>query len=184
MGCGAVSEIMERPPVRDIPVAVAGDLVLVREPGIVVSAGAFTVLSSGFGFELHIAADMSDPAVRLPQDMFSVERDWRAHSTWMSIGYSDGRACDACIQRCTLPGDENNRESKDIKVKFMFNPDESAWSSRWWVSPLPPPGPLELTVHLDGHAGPVGTASLDAGVLLAAASMVEKVDAYRTDTSP
>jgi hypothetical protein len=177
MGCGAVSEITERPPVHDIPVAVAGDLVLVRECGIVVSASAFTVASSGFEFELHVAADIRDPAARLPHDLFSVERDWRADCTWMSIGYSDGRASDAYIQRCTLPGDENNQESTDIRVTFMFRPDGSAWSSRWWVSPLPSPGPLELTIHLDGHAGPVGTASLDAGVLLAAASMVEKLDA-------
>lgn len=167
---------MERPPARDIPVAVTGDLVLVRGPAIVVTAGAFTVSSSGFEFGLHVAADVSNPAVRLPRDMFCVERDWRAHCTWMSISYSDGRACDAFMQRCTLPGDEDNTDSKDINVTYLFHPDES-WASRWWVSPLPPPGPLELTIHLDGRAGPVGTASLDAGVLLAAAAMVEKVAA-------
>lgn len=169
-------EIMERPPVRDIPVAVAGDLVLVREPAMLVSAGAFTVSSSGFEFELHVAVDISDPAVRLPLHMFSVERDWRADCTWMSIGYADGRACDANMLRCTLPG-EDSRKSEDIKVGFLFNPDEAVRSSRWWVSPLPPPGPLTLTIHLNGRAGPVGTAILDAGVLLAAAAMVEKVDA-------
>jgi hypothetical protein len=167
---------MEHPPARDIPVAVAGDLVLVRESGLLVSAGAFAVSSSGFEFELHVAADVSDPAVQLPRDMFSVERDWRADCTWMSIGYADGRACDAYINGCALPGDDN-RESTDIRVSFMFNPDEYARSSRWWVSPLPPPGPLELTIHLNGRAGQVGAASLDAGVLLAAAAMVEKVDA-------
>lgn len=180
MGCaggGTMSKITELPPVRDIPVAVAGDLVLVRESGILVSAGAFTVSSSGFEFELHVAADMNDPEVRPPQDMFSVERAWRASCTWMSIRYPDGRACDACMQRCTLPGDEDNRQSKDIKVRFRFNPDEYARSSRWWVTPLPPPGPLELTIHVNGRAGPVGTASLDAGVLLAGAAMVRKIDA-------
>lgn len=169
-----MSEIMERPPVRDIPVAVTGDFVLVQGPAIVVTAGAFTVSSSGFEFGLHVAADISDPAVRLPVDMFCVERDWRARCSWMSIRYSDGRACDACITRCTLPGDEDNTESTDIRLKSMFNLDES-WASRWWVSPLPPPGPLELTIHLDGRVGLVGTASLDTGVLLAAAAMVEKV---------
>lgn len=172
-----MSQIMERPPMRDIPVAVAGDLVLVRESGLLVSAGAFTVSSCGFEFDLHAAADMSDPAVQRPQDLFSVERDWRAHCTWMSIGYADGRACDASILWCTLPGDHNNRKSQDIKVAFLCNPDEYTRSSRWWVSPLPPPGPVELTIHLNGRAGPVGTASLDAGILLAAAAMVEKVDA-------
>jgi hypothetical protein len=167
---------MENPPVRDIPVAVAGDLVLVRESGLLVSADAFTVSSSGFEFELHVAADLGDPAVQLPRDMFSVEQDWRADCTWMSIGYANGRSCDASIVWCTLPGDDSNRKSQDIKVAFMFNPDESARSYRWWVSPLPPPGPVELTIHLNGRVGPVGTASLDAGVLLAAAAMVEKVD--------
>lgn len=175
-----MSEVTEYPSVRDIPVAVAGDLVLVREPGLLVCAGAFTVSSHGFEFELRVAADPGDPAVRLPRDMFSVERDWRADCTWMSVRYSDGRACDACITLCTLPGDEDNRKSTDIRVTNTF--DVSARSSRWWavswwVSPLPPPGPVELTVHLDGRAGPAGSASLDAGVLLAAASMVEKVDA-------
>lgn len=166
---------MERPPVRDIPVAVSGDLVLIREAGILVSAGAFTVSSSGFEFGLHVATDISDPSVQLPRDMFSVERDWRERCTWVSIGYADGRTCEASMLWCTLPGDEAHRESGDIKVKFRFSPTESARSSRWWVSPLPPPGPVELTIHLDGRAGPVGTASMDAGVLLAAAAMVEKV---------
>jgi hypothetical protein len=172
-----VSEILERPPVRDIPVAVAGDLVLVREPGIVVSAGAFTVSSCGFEFELHVAADTSDPAVRLPMEMWSVERDWRADCTWMSVRYSDGRACDACIRRCTLPDDEDNTKSRDIRAAFMFSRGESSRSHRWWVSPLPPPGPLELTIHLNGRAGPVGRASLDAEVLLAAAATVKRVGA-------
>lgn len=171
---GAVSKITEDPPARDIPVAVAGDLVLVRGSSMLVSAGAFTVASSGFAFELRVAADMSDPAVRLPLDMFTTQRDWRADCTWMSIRYADGRACDAYVLRCTLPGVDDNRQSKDINVSFISNPDEYARSTRWWVSPLPPPGPVELTIHLNGREGPVGTACLDAGVLLSAAARVEK----------
>jgi hypothetical protein len=166
-----VSGVTETTPVRDIPVAVPGDLVLVREDGIVVCAGAFTVSSTGFEFEIRVVADESDPAVRLPKGTFSVERDWRADCTWMSIRYSDGRACDASTLTCAPPGDESGRKSADIVVKPTFAPDER--SSRWWVSPLPPPGPLAFTIHLDGRAGPVGTASLDAGPLLAAAAIVE-----------
>ena len=41
--------------------------------------------------------------------------------------------------------------------------------SRWWVSPLPPPGLVEFGVFLPGAAGPTGTASMDAAAILEAA---------------
>jgi hypothetical protein len=170
-----MSEITTQPFARDVPVAVAGDLVLVRESGLLVSAGAFTVWSTGFGFELHVAADAGNPEVSLPGDMWSLDRDWRDRCTWMSVHYSDGRACDANMNWCTLPDDESNTKSTQLRVEFTYSPGELARCSRWWVSPLPPVGPVKLTIHLDGRDGPVGTASLQAGPLLAAASELEKV---------
>jgi hypothetical protein len=41
--------------------------------------------------------------------------------------------------------------------------------SGWWVSPLPPPGPVGFTVFLQGAAEPSGTAVIDADPIIAAA---------------
>lgn len=167
-----MNRVEEAPPLRDIAVAVPGDLVLVQAPGLLVCAGAFTVSSAGFEFALRITADVSDPAARMPES-FALHRAGREHGTWLEVRFSDGRACSADLSGCTWPG-----EREDIRVKFMFggshNSDGRA-DFQWWVSPLPPPGPVELTVHLNGDAGPTGTSALDTRALLEAAATVEQV---------
>jgi hypothetical protein len=150
----------QQPPVRELPVAVPGDLVLVREPGLVVSAGCFAVSSAGFEFTLRTAFDVSDPAVRVPASL-AVHLDEREHDTWLEVGFADGRRCEADLNTNTWPGG-----SRDITMRFRFGDSsrsEGLDLSRWWVSPLPPPGPVELVVHLNGAAGPTGRASLSSG---------------------
>jgi len=40
--------------------------------------------------------------------------------------------------------------------------DTEGWDrSRWQVTPLAPPGPVELTIHLGGNSGVTGTGHLD-----------------------
>jgi len=160
----------EGPPLREIQIAVPGDLVLVQQPGLLVWAGAFTVSSSGFEFALRVTADVSDPGVRMPEP-FALYPNQRDHGTWLSVGFADGRSCAADISGGTCPSDLG-----DMHIRFMFGEESTSdgrADSRWWVSPLPPPGPVELVTYLNGRAGPMGAAALDARALLEAAAAIE-----------
>jgi hypothetical protein len=144
------------PPLRDIPVAVPGDLLLVQEPGLLVWVGAFAVSSAGFEFALRITVDVRDPAAPMPEP-FALHLRERDHRTWLEVRFADGRTCAADLANCTWPDGQ-----QDIRVTFMFaggRNQEGRAESQWRVSPLPPPGPLELTIHLNGRAGPTGTAA-------------------------
>jgi hypothetical protein len=161
-----------KPPSGDIPVAVPGDLVLVEQPGLIAWAGAITVSSAGFEFALTIAADVSRPGIRLP-DSFALQLSERARRTWLEVRFADGRACAADLNTNTWSGG-----TEDLCLNFLYGEaSESAGrdDSRWWVSPLPPQGPVELAIHLNGQEGPVGTGILDGYALLDAAVTVERL---------
>jgi hypothetical protein len=157
----------DRPPPRDIPVAVPGDLVFVRQPGLVAYAGAFTVSSAGFEFMVRIAADVTGHPELVPES-WALHLDQRDHQSWLEVRFADGRACATDLNTSTWPG-----TSGDIRLKFLFGEDhDGCANAQWWVSPLPPPGLVELALHLSGQT--VYTAALDAGTLLDAAATVER----------
>jgi hypothetical protein len=165
-------KITDSPPVQDIPVAVLGDLVLLAEAGLLVWAGAFEVSSAGFEFTLRITADVGNPAVTMPAGV-ALHREDRAHDTWLELTFPDGQSCGADLSTNTWSGDPGA-----FLVKFVFgagpsSDGEACW--RWWVSPLPPPGVMKLTIHLNGSAGKAGTAALDVQPLLDAAKTVERL---------
>lgn len=153
----------DRPPPRDIPVAVPGDLVFVRQPRLVAYAGAFTVSSAGFEFTVRITADVTGHPELVPQS-WALHLDQRARETWLEVRFADGRACATDLNTSTWPG-----TSRDIRLKFLSGEGSTA---HWWVSPLPPPGPVELALHLNGQTACAAT--LDAGTLLDAAATVER----------
>jgi hypothetical protein len=155
----------------DIPVAVPGDLVLVQRTGVLAWAGAITVSSAGFQFALSITADVTRPGIRLP-DSFALHLHERADRTWLEVRFADGRACAADLNTNTCSGG-----TEDLCLDFLYGEASESVGrddSRWWVSPLPPPGPVELVIHLNGQAGPVGTGVFDGHALLQAAARVER----------
>lgn len=161
-----MSPLEDRPPARDIPVAVPGDLILVQAPGLLAYAGAFTVSSAGFEFTIRIATNTSTKPERMAGS-WALHVDSRQNQNWLEIRFADGRVCFADLNTNTWPG-----TSEDLRVKFLFGEDRDGCSdSQWWVSPLPPPGPVGLTLHLNGENA--ATATLDASELLAAAAAVE-----------
>lgn len=160
----------DKPPAPDIPVAVPGDLILVRQPGLLAYAGAFTVSSTGFEFTVRIAADIARHPGLMSRS-WALHLDWREHHWWLEMRFADGRICAADLNTNTWPG-----TSQDIRVKLLSGESRDGCSNtQWWVSPLPPPGPVELTIHLNGQDAPVGSATIDAGPLLEAAAKVERV---------
>jgi hypothetical protein len=53
------------------------------------------------------------------------------------------------------------------------NSPNARCESWWWVSPLPPPGPVEFAIFLHGSPGPTGTARIDASQITSAAAKAE-----------
>jgi hypothetical protein len=153
--------VPDSPSPRDIPVAIPGDLILVHQPGLLAYAGAFTVSSAGFEFMVRIARDtIRDPELR-PQP-WALHLDQRDHQTWLEARFADGRVC-------AYPSADM---SENVCLEFLFGEDRDGCSdTQWWVSPLPPPGPVELTLHL-GEA--TGKAALDAAAVLDAAATVQE----------
>src|SRR5215831_13493570 len=130
----------EAPPTWALPVTVAGDLVLVREGGVLVSVGAICACPVGFVFYLVISLD-PHPAAGWLKGVTGPPRQRRGpHLTVLDASSSDG--CDV---------------------------------GRWWVTPLPPPGPVELAIHLNGETNPTGAAHLDGAALARAAGQAEAV---------
>jgi len=173
-GSEAWSEMV---PAWALPVTVPANLVLVRHGGVVVSVGAVCAYPAGFEFYLTIGFDSGAVAGRGTGGAGSRLLGFHAHSpeesasaTRVGVSFADGRAADslACMTGTALPG--------DLVVRFSGGDSgvqsyDQVWraESRWWVSPLPPPGPVEFSVALSGAVVADGAASLDAGLVIEAA---------------
>jgi hypothetical protein len=154
------------PPSGIVPVTVPGDAILTRTPTLAVWAGAVTVYPEGFVFTLLTLFDRRRTKPPADWAMDVPERDRRS---WLEVRYADGRARAADLNANT-PRDQ----PKGPHLR-MLNGEASQWpegedESRWWVTPLPPPGPVELVLHLNGDAGPVVSGRLDGAALAEAAA--------------
>jgi len=166
----------EAPPEWALPITVAGDLVLARQGGVLVSVGAVCAYPVGFEFYLTFGFDRGQAAgwsagvpedrmlgfrARTPQERESVTR--------IVVGFADGTVADSLSMVKVTRGEPVLRFAGGDSGIGPYLPVLRA-ESRWWVSPLPPPGPVEFRVFLHGAAGPGGTASMDAGAILEAAA--------------
>jgi len=166
------------PPTWALPVTVTTTPVLMRQGGVLVSVGPVCAYPVGFEFYLTFGFDPGPDAkwrAWAPRDRllgFHVRRTEEQESaTRVVVGFAAGVAADsvACMHRPARPGEPLLRFSGGDSVIHQSAPPLRA-ESRWWVSPLPPPGRVEFGVLLPGAAGPAGPASMDAVAILEAAS--------------
>ncbi|HEY2441557.1 MAG TPA: hypothetical protein VGI31_00330 [Streptosporangiaceae bacterium] len=155
------------PPGGTVPVVVPGDVVLVREPGLVVWAGAVTVFPEGFQFTLLTLFDTS----RVPPADFALDVPDRGRMTWLEVRFADGRRRGVDLNANTPP---------DQPQRPQVTMQDGVWAdgwfrSMWWVTPLPPPGAVELVIHLGGADGLTGSGLLDGARLTEAASRADVV---------
>lgn len=156
------------PPPGTIPVTVPGDAVLVRTPSMVVLAGAIMAFRNGFEFTLLTLFDTRRQ--QAPVD-FALQPEDRHRETWLTIRYSDGRSRAADLNVNTP---EDLPEGPHLTMQDGVMHSTEGWGAiRWWVSPLPPPGPVELAIHLNGNTRPTGVGRLDGSALARAAALAE-----------
>jgi hypothetical protein len=156
------------PPSGTVPVVVPGDVVLARSAGLVVWVGAVTVYPEGFAFTLLTLADTR--RARQPAS-WALDVAERGRMTWLEIGYPDGRR-----RAADLNANTPRRQPRGPYLTVLnASASDGSSDSRWWVTPLPPPGPVELAIHLSGRAQPTGVAYLDGAALADAAARAEVV---------
>jgi hypothetical protein len=151
--------------------------VLVREGGVLASVGAVCVYPVGFEFYLTVGFDSADDAAwrtaapgnqLLGFHMRTTEE--RESASRIVVGFPGGKSADsaATMTGDVAPGEPAVRFSGGDSAIRSYSPVLRA-ESRWWVTPLPPPGLVEFSVFLHGAAEPDGSASLDAAVIIEAA---------------
>jgi hypothetical protein len=142
-----------------------GDILLVRESALAVWAGAVTVFPNGFQFTL---LTLFDPSREVPPVDFALFPDERNRLTWLEIRYADGR-CRAADMNANTPSSQPagpHLTPRNAEVSWS-----EGWSrSEWWVTPLPPVGPVELAIHIGGAETPTGTGLLDGTYITNAAN--------------
>jgi len=167
-GTAVTGEDRPGPPPGTVPVVVSADVVLARTARMVVWAGAVTVYPEGFEFTLVTLYDARSAA---PPASWALDTSERGRMTWLEVGYSDGRRRAADLNANTPP---RQRRGPHLTVLDASSSD-GCDVSRWWVTPLPPPGPVELAIHLNGETNPTGAAHLDGAALARAAGQAEAV---------
>ena len=153
------------PPSGTVPVVVPGDAVLARRAGLVVWAGAVMVFPEGFVFTLLTLSDTR--CAGPPPSDWALDVSERGRMTWLEIGYPDGRR-----RAADMNANTPDRQPGGPHLRMLGG---SGSYSRWWVTPLPPPGQVELAVHLNGEATPAAVGRLDGTAMVSAAGRAEVV---------
>lgn len=161
-----------------VPVSVPLNLTLVRRTDLVVRVTVASVYPEGFLFLLSVGFDIR----RIPfnrVDFYAPrELDYPLPAR-LQVRFSDGRVADSLVK---LPGRWRDEAAIVAYTGGMSHPldteDQKQDSFRqhktsWWVSPLPPPGPLEFAVHLRDIPELAGTVLSAAEPLLEAARHAE-----------
>ncbi len=151
-----------------IPVVVPGDAVLVRQSSLAVWAGGVTVFPAGFEFTLLI---LSDSVHRESPADFALDVHERGQLTWLEMAYADGRRRSADLN-ANAPAVQPGGPQLTL-VSGDSDATEGLGVTRWWVTPLPPPGPVELKIHLNGTGPSTGSGHLDGAAIAAAAARIE-----------
>ena len=169
-GSAAVTGGGERPgpPSGTVPVVVPSDVVVVRAAGMVVWAGAVTVYPEGFEFTL---LTLYDARTTTPPASWALDIAERGRMTWLEVQYPDGRRRAADLNTNTP---HRQRQGPHLRVLDASGSD-GCDVSRWWVTPLPPPGPVDLAIHLNGETTPTGVGRLDGAAMARAADRAEAV---------
>ncbi|MFI0897010.1 hypothetical protein [Streptomyces sp. NPDC020983] len=150
----------EDPPGHALPVGVPGGGVALRGATLAVWVGSLRAFPNGFDFVLRSVRAPGQPAVGRPGWM---PRD---DTPPVRITYADGSAVR------TLGSPEDTAGPTRIGVRELGGSGRGTlWEARYWVDPLPPDGPVTLTVHPPG--GPCGSVEFSGAAIREAAAQCE-----------
>jgi hypothetical protein len=163
----------ESPPSWALPVTVAGDVVLVRTPGIAIAIGPICAYPTGFTFYLLAGFETRRPAVarlnfraRTPQE--------QAELTRLHIRYADGSVADSAARHQARPAPARSA-LRYCGGTDTVNNQVRRTQTLWWASPLPPAGAIEFSICLPGASEPTGTGRIEGSTIIAAAARCQRL---------
>jgi hypothetical protein len=160
----------ENPPAWALPVTLPGDLVLISQPGTLVGIGPICACPAGFTF--YLMASLDSTVANPPELLFLGRTTYeRQNMTRFLIRYIDGM---------TAASGHNRRAAEKGELTLRYCGEQRQpngnWvrqESMWWVSPLPPPGPVDFQIHLPAPQQATGAAHYDGTAIIQAASRSE-----------
>jgi hypothetical protein len=163
-------ENRDEPPPGITPITVPGDTTLLLQPGLMISAGAVRAWPQGFEFTLSILGDL-DRSGAVPAESIALYPEERGSHSWLSVRYADGRERSADLN-ANMPFDQP--EGPHLTFVDGAGSFTDGWDySQWWVTPLPPPGPVQITIHLGGRPDVTGSGYLDGQAIAEAGSRAQ-----------
>lgn len=173
-----MSHPADRPSGGATPVSVPLNLTLVQRPDLVIRVTVASAYPNGFAFLLSVGFDIR----RIPfnrVDFYAPRELGYPLPARLQMRFSDGRVGDSLVK---LPGHRFNEAAILVYTGGMSHPPDAQdqerdsfrqHETRWWVSPLPPPGPLEFAAYLMDSPELAGTGGFAAELILEAARRSE-----------
>jgi len=167
---------VENPSTQALPRSVPVNLTLAQRPDLVARVTAAVVYPQGFLFYLVLGFDLRSNPFQLLDFYSPRERQGYPTPARLQVRFPNGHVADSSEKTYYRPA------PKDAVMIYKGgnshpcepeNPGDDAFrrhESRWWVSPLPPPGVLEFVMHMRDSLQSAGSGSFDAGPIRAAAS--------------
>ncbi|MGY1770086.1 hypothetical protein [Blastococcus sp. SYSU D00813] len=141
-------------PENEVPVAVPQNLLLARTADLAVALLGLQAYTTGVSFDLAVRARRGAPGLgtQTLNDVFWAHRGG-APSFLLGVEFADG-------SRASSAG------FPDVAGDVVFHPGggsggESSVDQSWWLSPLPPEGPLRLVVRCPELGVPETSVELD-----------------------
>lgn len=164
-------------PAYEVPASAPGDAVLIRTDEAVVWIGAVRAYSNGFEFTLRALREEPPGASPLvvrpfpPADPFaSADREGALR---VGLRYADGRQA-ATRRWIRLPPPVFSRRVEDpraiLLAELQGGGDELTWDADFWVSPLPPHGPVLFYASWPDAGAAEQRAAFDGTAIRAAAA--------------
>jgi hypothetical protein len=182
-GDGADDEVLRRMqrPDNELPVALPANRLLARTDDVAVGLVGLQVFSTGLSFELAVRVRPSaDRVGRSLHDLFWAASSQEGAAFLLGIEFADGR------RLSTLQPDAEGT----VLHQAGGGGGDAAVDQAWWLSALPPDGPLTVVVRCDALGIPETVSVLDGTAVRAAAADVvtlwpwERPPAYRDEPHP
>ncbi|MFI0719736.1 hypothetical protein [Streptomyces sp. NPDC021224] len=154
----------EPPPGDVLPVGVPGGGVALRTGAVAVWVGSVRAFPNGFDFAVRV--------VRGPGRPRPTWHEPRPDAVRVAVSYPDGG-----VHRSPLHGRPAEFGRSDLGPRTLMelggSGNNALWESRYWVHPLPPDGPVTVTVGEPGEPG--GSIDLSGAAIRAAAAECEQL---------